>query len=166
MPRHWSYHYIISCGLSLFTLVVFVVVFKGKRQEVLLAESGVDDPTLIGVRDGEAGDQEGTKPADSSYKAMFSQAILHFLATFILLYVGVELTVGGTSYVLIAVTMLIEAFRLAHHLYYSRARRRPKLGVHHNRLLRRPGTWSCRSASPQRAGKFYPRPYIDEADSA
>jgi len=166
MPRRWSYHYIISCGLSLFTFTVLAIVFKGKRQEVLLAESGVDCPTLIGVGDDEKDDRKGTTAEVSSYRAMFSQVVLHFLAIFILLYVGVELTVGGTFSVLAAVARLIVTFSLANHIHNSRARWRFKLGVHHNWFLRRIGTWPCHSATPQRKSEFQPGPCIKKANLA
>jgi hypothetical protein len=86
MERTWSYHYIISCGLSATTAITLAVVFKFKRQEELLAEAGVLDPTLD--------NPEGTKGA-GKYKEMFSLVLLHYFAFFILLYVGVELTIGG-----------------------------------------------------------------------
>ncbi|KAH7098377.1 MFS general substrate transporter [Auriculariales sp. MPI-PUGE-AT-0066] len=118
MPDHWSYHYIISCGIAVTTVIVLSVVFRFKRQEILLAEMGVVDPTVedsssiekaskgentVSGQDANEDKVSTEKAKDgSTYKEMFSQSILHYFATFILLYVGVELTIGGwlTTYII------------------------------------------------------------------
>ncbi|KAG1798087.1 MFS general substrate transporter [Suillus plorans] len=79
---HWSFHYLCSLGIAFINTVLLITVFGLKTQDECLAQ--------IGQPAGEKGTSE---------KSQFSQILrlreVHLLAFFILIYVGVEVTVGG-----------------------------------------------------------------------
>ncbi|KAI0763030.1 MFS general substrate transporter [Trametes elegans] len=80
----WSFHYLVSLGIALFNAVILVAVFRFKNQDTCLAEIG-QAPT----HDSD-GDNDNNK-----YKQIFGLRVLHLMAFFILIYVGVEVTLGG-----------------------------------------------------------------------
>ncbi|EJD07339.1 MFS general substrate transporter [Fomitiporia mediterranea MF3/22] len=82
MPRHWSFHYIISLGIAIFDTLLLVLVFKGQTQDDCLREIG------------EAPTKQGTS-TDSKYKQILTHKIVHLLAFFSLVYVGIEIAIGG-----------------------------------------------------------------------
>ncbi|KIY70509.1 MFS general substrate transporter [Cylindrobasidium torrendii FP15055 ss-10] len=82
MP-HWSYHYIISTGLAVLNTTILILVFKGKRQEELLADAG-QEPA-------EAEDTVGA----NIYRAFLSLPSVHLMSLFAIIYVGTEVTLGG-----------------------------------------------------------------------
>ncbi|KAG1876339.1 MFS general substrate transporter [Suillus subluteus] len=79
---HWSFHYLCSLGIAFINTVLLIVVFGLKTQDECLAK--------IGQPPGEKGTSE---------KSQFNQILrlreVHLLAFFILIYVGVEVTMGG-----------------------------------------------------------------------
>jgi len=79
---HWSFHYLVSLGLAILNLIVVLVVFKLKTLDECLAEIG--QPSV---------------PKSTSQDSTFSQIMrsksVHLLAFFLLVYVGVEVTIGG-----------------------------------------------------------------------
>ncbi|KAG2032525.1 major facilitator superfamily domain-containing protein, partial [Suillus americanus] len=79
---HWSFHYLCSLGIAFVNTVLLIVVFGLKTQDECLAQ--------IGQPAGEKGTSE---------KSQFNQILrlreVHLLAFFILIYVGVEVTMGG-----------------------------------------------------------------------
>ncbi|KAI0720738.1 MFS general substrate transporter [Cerioporus squamosus] len=81
---HWSFHYIITVGLYLSVIACSWLVFRGKRQEVILEESG------------ERGTDDDAANANK-YKQILSLKEVHFIAAFALIYVGLEVTMGGWS---------------------------------------------------------------------
>ncbi|TDL22801.1 MFS general substrate transporter [Rickenella mellea] len=85
MPR-WSFHYIVTCGLSLVNTISLAAVFKGRSQEECLRDVG---ETCTG-NEGPAANAQ-----DSKYRQILRQRTVHLLALFALLYVGVEVTIGG-----------------------------------------------------------------------
>ncbi|KAI6107587.1 major facilitator superfamily domain-containing protein [Pisolithus thermaeus] len=79
---HWSFHYLCSLGLSLVNTILLITVFGWKTQDECLAQ--------IGVPPCEKGNSER-----SQFRQVFALRAVHLLAFFILVYVGVEVTVGG-----------------------------------------------------------------------
>ncbi|KAI6103305.1 MFS general substrate transporter [Pisolithus croceorrhizus] len=73
---HWSFHYLCSLGLSLVNTILLITVFGWKTQD--------------GVPPCEKGNSER-----SQFRQVFALRAVHLLAFFILVYVGVEVTVGG-----------------------------------------------------------------------
>jgi len=81
IPR-WSFHFLCSCGIAILNTIFLVVVFRGKTQDECLV--------AIGQPVGETGTS-----SQSKYRQILSQKVVHLLALFSLIYVGVEVTVGG-----------------------------------------------------------------------
>ncbi|KAI0346461.1 MFS general substrate transporter [Trametopsis cervina] len=82
--QHWSYQYIISIGIAVANTIVILVIFRGRRQEECLAEIG------------QARTETTTaNHEENKYRQIFRLREVHFLAFFILIYVGVEVTIGG-----------------------------------------------------------------------
>ncbi|KAF8137341.1 major facilitator superfamily domain-containing protein [Boletus edulis] len=79
---HWSFHYLASLGVALINTVLLVAVFRLKSQDECLAE--------IGYPAGEQSESE-----NSHFRQIFALKDVHLLAMFILVYVGVEVTLGG-----------------------------------------------------------------------
>ncbi|OCB85537.1 MFS general substrate transporter [Sanghuangporus baumii] len=82
LPQHWSFHFIISLGLATVNTIILVLVFKGKDIDDSLIEIG-ERPTVQGTSE------------HSKYRQILGQKIVHLLALFSLVYVGVEFTIGG-----------------------------------------------------------------------
>ncbi|PBK59802.1 MFS general substrate transporter [Armillaria solidipes] len=81
LPR-WSFHYLTSLGVALTNTIFLWAVFRLKTQDDCLAE--------IGHPPGEKGDNE-----HSTFRQILTLKTVHLLAFFILVYVGVEVTIGG-----------------------------------------------------------------------
>ncbi|KAF9653480.1 MFS general substrate transporter [Thelephora ganbajun] len=80
--RHWSYHYFSSLGLAVTSAVLAVVIFRFKTQEECLLEIGQHP-------------EETESGEHSAYRQIFRLRAVHLMAFFILIYVGVEVTIGG-----------------------------------------------------------------------
>ncbi|KAH6917868.1 major facilitator superfamily domain-containing protein [Coprinopsis sp. MPI-PUGE-AT-0042] len=83
MPR-WSFHFLVSLGLAVSNSLFVIYVFRLKDQETCLRKAG--EPV--------AGHANGHDDQNSFKQIMTTKAV-HFLAFFILVYVGVEVTIGG-----------------------------------------------------------------------
>ncbi|KAK7684563.1 hypothetical protein QCA50_012510 [Cerrena zonata] len=81
LPR-WSFHFLTSLGISISNTALLIAVFRFKTQEQCLADAGQPaDTTVL---------DQGNK-----MKHIFKMKEVHLLATFILAYIGVEVTLGG-----------------------------------------------------------------------
>ncbi|KAH7910277.1 MFS general substrate transporter [Hygrophoropsis aurantiaca] len=79
---HWSFHYLCSLGVASLNTLLLIAVFGLKGQDECLAQ--------IGQEPGEKGTSE-----NSQFRQILGLKDVHLLAFFILVYVGVEVTVGG-----------------------------------------------------------------------
>ncbi|KAF7316223.1 MFS domain-containing protein [Mycena indigotica] len=79
---HWSFHYLASLGIALINAAVIFFVFRLKTQDECLA--------TVGEAAGETGTSE-----HSTFRQIMALPTVHLLAFFILVYVGVEVTIGG-----------------------------------------------------------------------
>ncbi|CAA7269995.1 unnamed protein product [Cyclocybe aegerita] len=82
LPR-WSFHFLASLGLAISNTILLVLVFKLKSQDECLRQAG----EVIPERTAES--EQGT------FKTVMRTKAVHLLAVFILIYVGVEVTIGG-----------------------------------------------------------------------
>ncbi|EIW55077.1 MFS general substrate transporter [Trametes versicolor FP-101664 SS1] len=80
---HWSFHYLVLLGIALSNTFSLIAVFRFKDQDTCLAEIG------------QSPDHESGNYANNKYKQIFGLRALHLMAIFILIYVGVEVTLGG-----------------------------------------------------------------------
>ncbi|KAN0097839.1 Major facilitator superfamily domain containing protein [Tylopilus felleus] len=80
--RRWSFHYLISLRIALINTIALIIVFRLERQEVCLAQIGISsEPKQTNER--------------SHFRQIFALKDVHLLASFILFYVGAEVTMGG-----------------------------------------------------------------------
>ncbi|KAJ6593097.1 major facilitator superfamily domain-containing protein [Mycena capillaripes] len=80
--QHWSFHYLVSLGVTLLNTILLGVVFRAKNQDECLSQ--------IGQEIGEKGESE-----ESHFRQIISTKAVHLLALFLFVYVGVEVTIGG-----------------------------------------------------------------------
>ncbi|KAH8110060.1 MFS general substrate transporter [Phellopilus nigrolimitatus] len=81
MP-HWSFHYFASLGGALVDVIFLVFVFRFQRLEAVLTKTGQT------VR--EQGSAQG-----NLYSQILRLKVVHLFAFFVLVYIGVEVTIGG-----------------------------------------------------------------------
>ncbi|KAI0631013.1 major facilitator superfamily domain-containing protein [Trametes polyzona] len=83
-PKYWSFHFIISAGLYVANTGVLWHVFRGRRQEEVMDEEGETNADADGVN-------------SNKFRQMIANKDVHFLSFFALIYVGIEVTMGGWS---------------------------------------------------------------------
>lgn len=98
----WSFHFLTSLGLALSTVVVNTLVFKFNTEDGKLSKSELTRPALIcweleclimiGREPGEKNDSN----EKSNVRQLMGIKAVHLLAAFICIYVGIEVTIGGT----------------------------------------------------------------------
>lgn len=102
IPR-WSFHFLCSCGIAILNTIFLLVVFRGKTQDGWYTQrlyqlssikylSWFTKECLIAI--GQPVGETSTS-SQSKYRQILSQKVVHLLALFSLIYVGVEVTVGG-----------------------------------------------------------------------
>lgn len=80
--RHWSFHYLSSLAIAVTSAVMAMVIFRFKTQEECLLEIGQHP-------------EEAERSEQSAYRQIFRLRAVHLMAFFSLIYVGVEVTIGG-----------------------------------------------------------------------
>ncbi|TFK72081.1 MFS general substrate transporter [Pluteus cervinus] len=80
--ERWSFHYLISLGLALSNFAGLAMVFRFRTHDECLVE--------IGQAPGEKSASE-----HSTFRQILGLRFVHLLAIFILIYVGIEVTIGG-----------------------------------------------------------------------
>lgn len=80
-PR-WSLHYLTSMGVCFTCIVCSSLAFRFKRQDDILEEIGQPP-------------RERNTSTQNQYRQIMGQRPVHVMAFFILIYVGVEVTLGG-----------------------------------------------------------------------
>ncbi|KAG8929861.1 hypothetical protein FRC02_004987 [Tulasnella sp. 418] len=101
LPR-WSYFFFVSLGIAFISLVLSVSVFRFQRAEGLLANIS-PRPSIATQQTTETEAFEDNAEQKNKYHQVFKQKSTHLLALFLMVYVGVEVTLGGWI-----VTFLIE----------------------------------------------------------
>jgi len=79
---NWSYHFLVSSLIAILNSIVIAIIFRGRSQDDCLAQ--------IGQGPGEVNTSE-----QSQARQILSNRAVHLLALFILVYIGVEMTIGG-----------------------------------------------------------------------
>ncbi|KAG6908941.1 hypothetical protein DXG01_002720 [Tephrocybe rancida] len=83
----WSFHYLVSAGLTIVNIVALILVFRFRRIGDLLDDSGQAspvDPSNI-----------NQTPRENTYSQVFGLRAVHILTVFAVIYIGVEVTLGG-----------------------------------------------------------------------
>ncbi|KAI0918795.1 hypothetical protein AcW1_009483 [Taiwanofungus camphoratus] len=81
--QRWSFHYLVSLSIACLNTIILIVVIRFRTQDECLAEIGQPPPERTAAQN------------ENKYKQIFRLRALHFLAVFIFVYVGVEVTIGG-----------------------------------------------------------------------
>ncbi|TEB30490.1 MFS general substrate transporter [Coprinellus micaceus] len=81
--NRWSFHYLISLGLVLSNTIIVACVFRFRDLNPCLAEAGERVHSVV------AGKESG------KFRQIMSERTVHYLAFYALVYVGVEVTIGG-----------------------------------------------------------------------
>lgn len=113
--KRWALYYTVMLGTVLSSMIVFIVVFRGKGYEEILHDIGVpafkpegiemtntNEQNRSSLDGGHSGDEGGESEAVSrraresdSFASVLKQSAVHTLAAFIFIYVGLEVTIGG-----------------------------------------------------------------------
>ncbi|KAH8824832.1 major facilitator superfamily domain-containing protein [Flagelloscypha sp. PMI_526] len=80
--RHWSFYYLCSIGFAIINVALILVVFRGRTTNELLP--------MLGIPPGDADASEHSK-----FKQILTNKTIQFMAFFLLIYVGIEVTIGG-----------------------------------------------------------------------
>ena len=100
-PR-WSFHYLVSLAIAISNTIFLIAVFQFKTQDGIrhftpIWYSGshlfIYLECLVAI--GEAPSEQRTSDG-STFRQILGHKTVHLLAFFILVYVGVEVTVGGS----------------------------------------------------------------------
>ncbi|TFY65817.1 hypothetical protein EVG20_g5273 [Dentipellis fragilis] len=88
LPR-WSFHYLVSLGVACMNTCTLLAVFRLKMQDDCLREVG----EVVAERG---------QSKDNVYTQILRLKAVHLIALFMLMYVGVEVTIGGwiVSYII------------------------------------------------------------------
>ncbi|KAF9263216.1 MFS general substrate transporter, partial [Marasmius fiardii PR-910] len=81
----WHFYYLCSLGIAVINAVLIVLVFLFKDQDACLEQ--------IGQPRGE--NQRSNSKEHGNFRQILSQRNVHLMAFYILVYVGVEVTIGG-----------------------------------------------------------------------
>ncbi|KAJ7185631.1 MFS general substrate transporter [Mycena filopes] len=86
---HWSFHYLASLGMAVINVIVLTLTFRFRLLDESLA--------LIGQAPGDKSTSDR-----SNFRQILSLRSVHILGFFALMYVGVEVTIGGwiTTYLI------------------------------------------------------------------
>ncbi|KAG8996986.1 hypothetical protein FRB90_012600 [Tulasnella sp. 427] len=77
--KHWSFHFLVSLGVAILNVAILLFIFRLKPQSHFISEAGhPEEPE-----------------SENRYKQIFRQKSVHLMSFFILVYVGVEVTIGG-----------------------------------------------------------------------
>ncbi|KAF5322629.1 hypothetical protein D9619_002070 [Psilocybe cf. subviscida] len=79
----WSHHYLISLALGIANCLALTLVFQLKDQDTNLVRGGEVIPDKIDTAEG------------NKYSQLFRLKALHLLTLFFVIYIGVEVTIGG-----------------------------------------------------------------------
>ncbi|KAJ7628808.1 MFS general substrate transporter [Roridomyces roridus] len=80
--QHWSFHYLVSLGITLLNMLVQFAVFRARTQDECLAQLG-QPPVSKGTND------------KSEMRQILSLKALHLIALFLFVHVGVGVAISG-----------------------------------------------------------------------
>lgn len=124
--HHWSFHFLVSLGIAISNTIVLCVVFRFKSQDgKSSAAASSFNPLIISLLEClvEIGQPIGDQGMDdkSKFRQILSHKTVQLLAFFILVYVGVEVTIGGKpglALFFITSSLYLLSFRVDCYIYY------------------------------------------------
>ncbi|KAG5635092.1 hypothetical protein H0H81_012464 [Sphagnurus paluster] len=87
--RHWSHHYLVSATIAIHNTLAAVVALRFKRLDQLLLEGG-QAPTPESEPS-----TATTREHANTYSQLLRLKAVHILSVFAIIYIGIEVTVGG-----------------------------------------------------------------------
>ncbi|KAF7307444.1 SER THR protein phosphatase family protein [Mycena indigotica] len=87
--HRWSFHYLVSLGITLSNLIILALVFRGRSQAECLQSLGQEPAPTSATAQGEA--------KNNHMRALFTVKALHLMALFLFVHVGVGVANGGWS---------------------------------------------------------------------
>ena len=109
LETQWSRHYLVSLSIAISNMVILASVFKFQPQDgTFMAHSEIrhrQSPLIITVCLRQAGEIHPDKiPGEEIQENKFSQLMknknVHLFAFFIMVYTGIEITIGGIIHLL------------------------------------------------------------------
>ncbi|WVQ81603.1 hypothetical protein IAT38_003727 [Cryptococcus sp. DSM 104549] len=101
IPDTVYYYFAVSLGLALIIAVALLCTFRLRTEDQIVGKRGQEE------REGEEGEAEAEMTQEKSdsgdkVKRMMRTPVVHFMAFYMVIYVGVEITIGGwaTSFLL------------------------------------------------------------------
>lgn len=88
------FYFAVSLGLALFTALTLVVVFKFRTEDQIVGRRG-ENEREEGVEEVGAVRKEQEESSGDKMKRIMKTPAVHFLAFYTMIYVGVEVTIGG-----------------------------------------------------------------------
>ncbi|WRT64998.1 uncharacterized protein IL334_001939 [Kwoniella shivajii] len=95
VPSKVYLYFAVSLGLALLTVLALVIVFKGRTENQVVGKRQLE------IRVDKSGNSREVDPthegggSGGKMKRILSTPVVHFMAFFLLIYVGVEVTIGG-----------------------------------------------------------------------
>jgi len=80
--EHWSFHYLVSLGITLSNMLILFIVFHGKTQDECLAQLGQPEADKGSSR-------------DSHMRQVLTMKTLHLMALFLFVHVGCGVAIAG-----------------------------------------------------------------------
>ncbi|KAK6903976.1 hypothetical protein I203_107487 [Kwoniella mangroviensis CBS 8507] len=96
IPNHVYYYFAVSLGLALVTVLALVVVFRGRTDNQVVGKRQLEVKVN---KDGSTTENEpASKENEGSggkMKQILKAPVVHYMAFYMLIYVGIEVTIGG-----------------------------------------------------------------------
>ena len=98
--KHWSFHYLVSLGGTVLSIILLTLVFRFQNLDglsclFLLSTVIERKHPLAALRTAGQTVREQNSSSENLYRQMFKLKATHLLAFFALAYVGAEVTLGG-----------------------------------------------------------------------
>lgn len=98
--KHWSFHYFVSLGGAVLSIILLTLVFRFQNLDGLslsfLSSARIERKlSLDALRTAGQTVREQSSSSENLYRQMFKLKATHLLASFALAYVGAEVTLGG-----------------------------------------------------------------------
>jgi len=82
---YWSCHFLISLSLAVWNMFILIGVFRFQSQDVCLQRAGEIFPDKTAIEENN----------DDKFGQLMRNKTVHLLALFLMVYIGVEVTIGG-----------------------------------------------------------------------
>ncbi|WVQ81604.1 hypothetical protein IAT38_003728 [Cryptococcus sp. DSM 104549] len=96
------YYFAVSLGLAALIMVLLLVTFRLRTDDQILGKRGSEEKEVVVGSEGEDATKKQASDSGDKLKRMLKTPVVHFLGFYMVLYVGVEITIGGwaTSFLL------------------------------------------------------------------